>query len=326
MADIEINKSDIDEVNDVIQETDEEAYSLDSEFTEEKEYKTVQKYELVTILSYLIGVRNEILDYMCSDEYVELLNSLRENKNARILRYLCKARTSLLRNYKKTDNEIKYNLGNINRMEWFDAENINKLESWEVHIILYNSSADKYCVHINKLINEHVDACKKLFPDWVKWEYIRDLFVIADYEKPKKLKAEFTVYKEHRKEYPYGMYIHWRPDGRGNLLNSDGRILKTIYRQHGDYFNDGSKYRDAVEDTKENIYEFIRESMRVVIVVDCENSDVYKLYGVLKNLNSEQMSKIEKSYTFMMIIIHPVDGTGWKNSYISLYSTRRWNV
>ena len=54
--------------------------------------------------------------------------------------------------------------------------------------------------HINKLINEHVDACKKLFPDGVKWEYIRDLFVIADYEKPKKLKAEFTVYKEHRKE------------------------------------------------------------------------------------------------------------------------------
>ena len=106
--------TDIDEVNNVIQETDEEAYeetyALDFEFTEEKEYKTVQKYELVTILSYLIGVRNEILDDMCSDEYVELLNSLRESTNARILRYLCKARTSLLRNYKKTDNEIKYNL------------------------------------------------------------------------------------------------------------------------------------------------------------------------------------------------------------------------
>ena len=29
MADIEINKSDIDEVNDVIQETDEEAYALE---------------------------------------------------------------------------------------------------------------------------------------------------------------------------------------------------------------------------------------------------------------------------------------------------------
>lgn len=97
--------TDIDEINNVIQETDEEAYeetyALDFEFTEEKEYKTVQKYELVTILSYLIGVRNEILDDMCSDEYMELLNRLRESTNARILRYLCKARTSLLRNYKK---------------------------------------------------------------------------------------------------------------------------------------------------------------------------------------------------------------------------------
>ena len=64
--------TDIDEVNDVIQETDEETYALDFKFTEEKEYKTVQKYELVTILSNLIGVRNEILNDMCSDEYVEL--------------------------------------------------------------------------------------------------------------------------------------------------------------------------------------------------------------------------------------------------------------
>lgn len=43
MADIEINKSDIDEVNDVIQETDEEAYALDSEFTERniKQYRNM---------------------------------------------------------------------------------------------------------------------------------------------------------------------------------------------------------------------------------------------------------------------------------------------
>ena len=112
------------------------------------------------------------------------------------------------------------------------------------------------------------------------------------------------------------MYIHWRPDGRGNLLNSDGRILKTIYRQHGDYFNDGSKYRDAVEDTKENIYEFIRESMRVVIVVDCENSDVYKLYGVLKNLNSEQMSKIEK--IILYDDYHTSCGWDWLEKFIHI--------
>ena len=153
MADIEINKSDIDEVNDVIQETDEEAYALDSEFTEEKEYKTVQKYELVTILSYLIGVRNEILDHMCSDEYVELLNSLRENKNARILRYLCKARTGLLRNYKKTDNEIKYNLGNINRMEWFDAEFDRVIGLEQIAVFHVNDSLNPLGAHKDRHAN-----------------------------------------------------------------------------------------------------------------------------------------------------------------------------
>ena len=45
MADIQMNKSDIDEVNDAMHETDEEAYALDFEFTEEKEYKTVQKID-----------------------------------------------------------------------------------------------------------------------------------------------------------------------------------------------------------------------------------------------------------------------------------------
>lgn len=46
MADIEINKSDIDEVNDVIQETDEEAYALDSEFTEKRNIKQYRNMSL----------------------------------------------------------------------------------------------------------------------------------------------------------------------------------------------------------------------------------------------------------------------------------------
>ena len=35
-------------------------------------------------------------------------------------------------------------------------------------------------------------------------------------------------------------------------------------------------------------------SNRTVVAVDCENSDVYKLYSVLKNLKSEELSKIDK--------------------------------
>lgn len=38
--------------------------------------------------------------------------------------------------------------------------------------------------------------------------------------------------------------------------------------------------------------------MRAVIAVDCENSDVYKLYATLKNLNQDELNKIEKIYLY----------------------------
>ena len=42
------------------------------------------------------------------------------------------------------------------------------------------------------------------------------------------------------------------------------------------------------------IYSFIDNSFKTVLAVDCENSDVYKLYGMLKNLNRDEIEKIEK--------------------------------
>ena len=38
--------------------------------------------------------------------------------------------------------------------------------------------------------------------------------------------------------------------------------------------------------------------MRTVIAVDCENSDVYKLYATLRNLDQSELDKIEKIYLY----------------------------
>jgi hypothetical protein len=94
--------------------------------------------------------------------------------------------------------------------------------------------------------------------------------------------------------YPFQMYIHWKPAELGGILSSDRKFLKILYAQHDDTFTDYTKYRDADEDTKNNIYHFIDSSTRTAIAVDCENSDVFKLYSVLKGLNPDELSKIEK--------------------------------
>ena len=65
----------------------------------------------------------------------------------------------------------------------------------------------------------------------------------------------------------------------------DGKAIEA----NADYFTDLSKVSDAGNLTKAGIYKFLDKSERVVVVVDCENSDPYKLYATLNNLNQEAL-------------------------------------
>ena len=63
---------------------------------------------------------------------------------------------------------------------------------------------------------------------------------------------------------------------------------------YDDEFRDISKVKDASELVKTNIYDFIRENSSTIIVVDCENSDAYKLASVLTQLDSNEIERIYK--------------------------------
>lgn len=248
--------------------------------------------DVAYIVAYMIGIKKENLE-MHYD--IALLEELYKNKEASIIRYLCKLRTTLWHKYKLTDKEMRYNLKNLNTLEWFDHENIEQLEKWGISIIKANYTAEKYMIDITTLINLHIDACRSLFGDWVNFEYIKDLFVIPKHTKPKNMIKEFEKFMSKMDYYPFQMYIHWTPGDYGNILVNDAKFLDVLYLLHGDHFYDKTKVIDASKETKENIYDFIEKSKKIVIAVDCENSDVFKLYGVLKGLHADKFSKIEKN-------------------------------
>ena len=108
------------------------------------------------------------------------------------------------------------------------------------------------------------------------------------------MKQEFTKYMTNIEHYPFQMYIHWQPADVGSIVYSDRKFLKIIYGQHNDSFTDFTKYKDADDETRNNIYEFIDSSEKTAIAVDCENSNPFKLYSVLKGLNQDELAKIEK--------------------------------
>lgn len=144
------------------------------------------------------------------------------------------------------------------------------------------------------MINENIDNCSHLFEDWINWNYIRDLFYIPKYQKANIMREEFAKYMANIEKYPFQMYIYWQPSDVENIIFSDRKFLKILYEMHNDYFTDTSKYRDADDETKCSIYEFLDKSEKTAVAVDCENSNPFKLYSVLKGLNVEELSKIEK--------------------------------
>lgn len=277
---------------------------------------TVDTKEIVTTIGYMIGVKKNILEQCFGEEYHELLQTLYVNKETSIIRYLCKLRTTLMQKFKKTDDEMRFNLKNLNSMDFYDQDNIKQLEKWGFEIIKPNYRSEKYMLDLAGLISANIDNCFELFPDWVNWNYIKDLFVIPQYTKKGVLKSEFNIYMKNIEYYPFQMYIHWKPEDHGSILYTDGKFLCIIYRQHNDIFTDFTKYKDAHSETKNNIYDFIDRSYKTAIAVDCENSDVYKLYSVLKNLNQDELSKIEKIVLYDDY--HTTSGWDWLEKFTKI--------
>ncbi len=261
----------------------------------QNDYKIVEKKDIVVTVSYLLGQKDEIYETYYAD-YLDLVNKLKNNDSAKIIRFLCKMRTTFMQKFKKIAN-ARRELIPLDKMEWFDADEIAELKSLGVDVVLANKDAEDHVVHINRLIDKNIDNCKCLFPDWVNFSYIRDLFVMKGYEKHEVQISEFTKYQANRYMYPFQFYIHWNPESVGNvgnILMADGKFLRFLYSIHGEEFTDSSKYHDATESTKKSIYDFVNDAQSVIIVVDCENCDPYKLYGALCNLDSDQISKINR--------------------------------
>lgn len=250
---------------------------------------------VVAVVAFLIGAFKSKWIKFYGNECMDLLPKLEQNSDAVAIRYLCKLRTALMLHYTGTNNSIMNDLKNIDRLDqWYDIENIKTLEKMGYQIVLSNKRASDYAVHFNDLIQKNIDKCENLFPDWVNWNYIRDLFIAPKYNSEKARKDEFIKFIENIGCYPYQSYINWKPKICGNLLIGDVKFLEILYGMNNDYFVDVDKCRDAGSLVKNNIYDFISSGSKVVLVVDCENSDVFKLYSVLKNLHSDEISKISK--------------------------------
>ena len=183
--------------------------------------------------------------------------------------------------------------GLLSMPEFIPSASLRQLSNDGVNFI--KKSSTKLCHHvieINRLISDRINNCKSLFPIWINWAYLKELFLMPDGLTESGTKAAASLYYANLSYYPYQMYINLVPADDGNILYSDRKFADLLYQWHCDAFIEYSKVSDAGAFVKNNIYDFVNASEKTVIVVDCENSDPYKLCATLRNLDREIMQKI----------------------------------
>ncbi len=269
------------------------------EFTEPASYHNSTRV-IISKVAYLIGVpkKHFVCDYEPPlAEYYDLLET---HKGARIIRELCRLRTAIERNFGHINQLMQREFRTILTMpEYVPQDAIAYLAGEGINIAKKSIRQPvEYILEINRIISDRINNCRDIFPIWLNFSYIRELFIMPDGLSVEGTKSAAAVYYANRQRYPYQMYINWVPDDCGNILYSDKKFCTLLYGLHGDCFTDMSRVTDAGSHVKNSIHEFIEESNRTVIVVDCENSDPYKLIATINNLDAETVSKISKIFLY----------------------------
>lgn len=267
--------------------------------TRHYEKRDTYTYELISSVAFLIGVPERTFKNEHEPPLFDCYQLLIKNKNARIIRNLCILRTAIIRNFKKISCALLQEYKTLSSLtNLIPTDCLAQLNQDGVHFPEQTERLTQYITDINRMVSDRINNCKSLFPLWLNWEYLRDIFLMPNGTKEESIKAASIAYYANMSNYPYQVYINWEfypsSDNIGNILYNDKKFVSLLYRCHKDTFTDLSKVSNVDTSVKNSIYRFLEGSQTVVIVVDCENSDPYDLCATLNNLEDALLHKISK--------------------------------
>ena len=300
--------------------------------------RTTLSVQVASITGYLIGVKEEIFN---REFKTSVFHSLENKPEAKIIRSLCTIRNVLIRYNGSIQSRMRTDpLANLNRMpDYIDPEIFTYLESQGIPFIKPNARVTAYLINVNSLINERIQFCRGLYPMWVQWDYIRKLFQMPKGGNEKAIKELVDEFHESMNSYPYHCYINWpihdpaayseNPEDNanqttGNVLQNDRRFLILLYRTNGAQFTEFRFITDIGDGVRNDLESFLESCERIVLAVDCENSDPYKLCAVLGGLkeaalrsdDADSFSKLQK--IILYDDIHTVDAWDILKDYVSV--------
>ncbi len=307
-----VTTKDITELANLISFTEEEEKPEEEEPTpssQEKraaysEYRNAT-YTIVSIVAYLIGIPKEYFgDENATNFLIKTYDELEQNKDARIIRNLCRIRAAMERYHKAISHEFRLNIKNIGSVpDLIPPDASETLARDGVRLYKQRPEVDDYLVAINIEVSNRINTVASLFPEWINWAYIRPLFIMPGGTRKENLKRAGEIYNSDRLRYPFQCWINWdavsaSPESKGNILYTDEKFVRIIYERHEDRFENLSLVRNAGNYTMRNLESLLQSARKCVVVVDCENADAVKLAAALSSLPAYQLCKIAKVLLF----------------------------
>lgn len=261
-------------------------------------------HNVVSIVAYLLGVGKQHFENVHEPPRIEIYDQLDQNQDARIIRNLCIVRNAMEQKYKAISQAFYLegkNIGTIPNL--IPSEAVEALYRDNADIYMGRPRIDDYIIKINQEISNRIGRVENLFPEWVRWEYIKPLFLMPNGTKPNGIREAGMRYNTDRNRYPYQCWLNWdaismSEESKGNILYSDEKFLTLLYQRHEDRFENLSLVRDAGNQTMRNLNDMLKGCENCILVVDCENSDAVKLAAVLSSLPQEELCRIRKILLF----------------------------
>jgi hypothetical protein len=167
-------------------------------------------YTVVSKIAYLIGAPLRIFENEHEPPLLEWYEKLHENKNARIIRNLCIIRNAIERNFRAINQAMQYDMKSIMSLpQYVPQESLRQLSEDGISILRTNVKLVQYIIDINGHITNRINNCKNMFPIWLKWDYIRQIFIMPNGLTESGTKIAATEYYANRNLYPYQIYINW---------------------------------------------------------------------------------------------------------------------
>lgn len=261
-------------------------------------------YNIVSAVAYLLGVELRHFENDHEPPKLNIYEQLQTNPKAHIIRNLCILRTAMIQKHKDIVYAFRIegkNIGTIPNL--IPSRSVMELHEDGVQMYMGKPHVDEYLIRINQELSNRIHAVADLFPEWVKWEYLKPLFLMPNGTKSTGIWSAREIYNADRNRYPYQCWLNWEAVStglahRGNILYTDEKFLRILYERNEDYFGNLSLVRDAGDRTMRNLSGLLNECSRCVVVVDCENSDAVKLAAALSSLPRSELRKIGKVLLF----------------------------